>query len=66
MPVCLCFSENCVTVVLQLFENYKKLSDILKEKVNAAAGKKGKSSAKSPHSLLSIKMVTMVLETLIG
>ena len=55
-----------MTVVLQLFENYKKLSDILKEKVNAAASKKGKSSAKSPHSLLSIKMVTMVLETLIG
>ena len=60
------FSENSIRQVLQLFENHKKLSDILKEKVNTAAGKKGKSSAKPPHSLLSLKMITMVLEALIG
>lgn len=59
-------SEESITKVLQLFENYKKLSDILKEKVNAAAGKKGKSLAKAPLSLLSLKMVTLVLEAVIG
>jgi hypothetical protein len=41
------------------------LSDILKEKANQNAGKKGKTSNKIPQSLLSIKSVSSLLETLI-
>jgi hypothetical protein len=41
------------------------LSDILKEKANQIAGKKGKTSNKIPQSLLSIKSVSSLLETLI-
>jgi hypothetical protein len=41
------------------------LSDILKEKANQNAGKKGKTSNKIPQSLLSIKSVSSRLSFLL-
>ncbi|KAL3863875.1 hypothetical protein ACJMK2_005602 [Sinanodonta woodiana] len=61
------YNESGCQQVLRLFENYHKLSDVLKEKVAAAAGKKGgKASAKAPHSLLSVSFVTAILQALVS
>ena len=59
-------SDSSVREMLLLFENHKKLSDVLKEKSTAAAGgKKPKTNAKTPTSLLSLKMVTQTLEVML-
>ncbi|KAK3595809.1 hypothetical protein CHS0354_014625 [Potamilus streckersoni] len=61
------YNESGCQQVLRLFENYHKLSGVLKEKVAAAAGKRGgKASTKAPHSLLSISFVTAILQALIS
>ncbi|XP_053406526.1 Fanconi anemia group I protein-like [Mercenaria mercenaria] len=59
-------NESKVRQMLQLFENQKKLSGVLREKAGAAAGKKGKTQAKSPISLLSLKFVTQVMDFVIS
>ena len=51
--------------MIQLYENYKKLSDVIKEKAAASAGKKGKTQSKPPISLLSIKFVTKIMHFMI-
>ncbi|XP_070540770.1 Fanconi anemia group I protein-like [Ptychodera flava] len=61
------FSPSSCEDVLNLFHNYHKLSEILKEKANSAAGKKGRSTAgvnKTARSLLSIKFVSTMLRAL--
>ncbi|KAK3095680.1 hypothetical protein FSP39_017526 [Pinctada imbricata] len=60
--------ESSLTEIIQLYENHKKLSDILREKVSSAAGKKGGkiSTGKTPHSLLSVGCVVSMVETVLG
>ncbi|CAC5388853.1 FANCI [Mytilus coruscus] len=59
-------SDTSCGEILQLFGNYTKLYDILKEKSNQTGGKKGKTtSVKPPQSLMSINCVSTLLETLI-
>ncbi|XP_052773916.1 Fanconi anemia group I protein-like [Mya arenaria] len=59
-------SETRVRHILQLYENYRKLSEVVREKAGGAGGKKTKSVAKAPQSLLSLKMVTQILHVTIG
>ncbi|CAG2245059.1 FANCI [Mytilus edulis] len=59
-------SDTSCREILELFGNYTKLYDILKEKSNQTGGKKGKTtSVKPPLSLMSISCVSSLLETLI-
>ncbi|XP_077992604.1 Fanconi anemia group I protein-like [Glandiceps talaboti] len=60
------FSPSSSEEVLNLFHNYHKLSEILKEKSNTAAGKKGRPGGgnKTARSLLSIKFITTMLRAL--
>ncbi|VDI13191.1 fanconi anemia group I protein [Mytilus galloprovincialis] len=59
-------SDTSCREILELFGNYTKLYDILKEKSNQTGGKKGKTtSVKPPLSLMSINCVSSLLETLI-
>ncbi|XP_062569094.1 Fanconi anemia group I protein-like [Saccostrea cucullata] len=62
------YSESSLQQILHLFENYKKLSEVLKEKATAGAGKKGKppTGNKTPLSLLSIRGTTEILRALIS
>ncbi|XP_052249477.1 Fanconi anemia group I protein-like isoform X2 [Dreissena polymorpha] len=59
-------NESRTRQLLQLFENYKKLSDVLRERASAAAGKKGKTAVKPPQSLLSLKVVTAMLDVMLS
>ncbi|XP_078310521.1 Fanconi anemia group I protein-like isoform X2 [Crassostrea virginica] len=62
------FSEASLQQILRLYENYKKLSEVLKEKASSAAGKKGKPSTgnKTALSLLSLRGTTEILKALIS
>ncbi|XP_056004226.1 Fanconi anemia group I protein-like [Ostrea edulis] len=62
------YSESSLRQTLQLYDNYKKLSDVLKEKASSAAGKKGKvpTGHKTALSLLSIRSTTEILRALIS
>ncbi|XP_048249251.1 Fanconi anemia group I protein-like isoform X2 [Haliotis rufescens] len=61
------FSVSSCEQVLKLYDNYHKLSDVLKEKTTAGAGKKVRPAAgKSPHSLLSLPFVVNILKALIS
>ncbi|OWF38448.1 Fanconi anemia group I protein-like [Mizuhopecten yessoensis] len=60
------FSMNSIGEVLELYENYHKLGSVLKEKANAAAGKKGKGPVgKAPRSMMSLDCVTAILDAII-
>ena len=61
------FSEASLQQILRLYENYKKLSEVLKEKASSAAGKKGKppTGNKTALSLLSLRGTTEILKALI-
>lgn len=57
---------NSIEETLGLFENYHTLAAILKDKANAAAGKKGKGAAgKTPRSMMSLECVVALLEAII-
>lgn len=62
------YSESSLQQILHLHENYKKLSEVLKEKASSAAGKKGKAptGGKTALSLLSLQGTTEIMRALIS
>ncbi|XP_041370521.1 Fanconi anemia group I protein-like [Gigantopelta aegis] len=52
--------------ILNLYDNYHKLSNVIREKNNTAAGKKGKSSGKLPQSLMSLPCVVSMVKALLS